>query len=192
MAGMVLVALVITQCAKGGDIKLPLFELVSFCAAGLVNLYILGGFYGASSAASFGLGTFTSNLNTFINPLDIGQFLPQLPLQNYFQYEGMAYLGAGILLLFVIVAVGLVFRAVRKVYEEAFHSDRIYGKVTILLVAVSFVAAIVPNISYNDKLLLWIPYPGFVENALSVFRSNGRLMWVAMYVLMTAAISFTA
>ena len=191
MAGMILVALVITQCARGDDIKLSFFELISFCAAGLANLYILGGFYGAS-AASFGLGTFTSNLNTFINPLDIGQFLPQLPLQNYFQYEGMAYLGAGILLLFVVVAVGLVFRAFRKVPEEAFHSDRIYGKVTILLVAVSFVAAVVPNISYNDKQLLWIPYPKFVENALSVFRSNGRLVWVAMYVLMTAAISFAA
>ena len=192
MTGMVLVALVITQCVKGKDIKLPFSELISFCAAGLANLYILGGFYGSTSAASYGLGTFTSNLNTFINPLDIGLFLPQLPLQNYFQYEGMAYLGAGIILLFVVVAVGLVFRTVRKVPEEAFHSEKIYGKITILLALVSFVAAVAPNISFNEKMLLWIPYPKFVEDALSVFRSNGRLIWVAMYILMTAAISFTA
>ena len=37
-----------------------------------------------------------------------------------------------------------------------------------------------------------IPYPRLVERILSIFRSNGRLIWPAMYVLITAAISFTA
>ena len=192
MTGMILAALCITRYARKKEKMLPFAEIVSFCASGLANLYILGGFYGSSSAASFGLGTFVSNLNTFINPLDIGQFLPELPLQNYFQYEGMAYLGSGILMLCVIVAGGMIARMIRKVPEEAFHSDAIYGKVTILLAVVSFVAAVVPNISFNDRMILWIPYPSFVERILSIFRSNGRLVWVAMYILMTAAIAFTA
>ena len=192
MTGMILAALTVTQYLKYRKIALPVKELLSFCIAGIFNLFILGGFYGSSSAASFGLGTFVANLNTFINPWEIGSFLPELPLQNYFQYEGMAYLGAGIIMLFFIVAAGLVFRRVRKVPEEAFHSSNVYGRVTLVLAAVSFVAAVVPNISFNEKMLLWIPYPSFVEKILSVFRSNGRLAWVAMYILMTAAISFAA
>lgn len=192
MTGMILAALMITQIARKKGWILPASELMSFCAFGLINLYILGGFYGVSSASGFGLGTFVSNLNTFINPWEIGQFLPQLPLQNYFQYEGMAYLGVGILMLFVIVAGGLVFRKFRKVPESAFHSTRIYGRVTVALVAVSFAAAVFPNVSYNDIILMWIPCPKRIEDILSIFRSNGRLIWPAMYILVTCALAFTA
>ena len=191
MAGMVLAVLMITQFVRK-EIAAPVGEFAAFSAAGLVNLYILGAFYGGTDASGPGLGTFGSNLNTFINPWEIGQILPKLPLQNDFQYEGMAYLGAGVLLLFLIVAAGLVFRRVRKIPEEAFHSDAIYGKMTIILACASVMLAVLPNISWGDNLLLWIPYPGFVTKLLGIFRSNGRLVWPAMYVLMTTAISTAA
>lgn len=192
MAGMILAATAFIQIVRKKEIALAVAEFVSFCAAGILNLYILGAFYGGTSPTGFGLGTFNSNLNTFINPWEMGKLLPQLPLSNYFQYEGMAYLGAGILFLFVIVAAGMVFRMVRKIPEEAFHSDRIYGRVTMVLVAVSFLSAVLPNISFNDRTIVWIPYPSFVEQLLGIFRSNGRLIWPAMYILMTSAICFTA
>jgi len=192
MVGMVLAADMITQLCNKSGIFEPVAEFLAFCAAGLANLYILGAFYGVSSATGFGLGTFTSNLNTFINPWEIGRLLPRLPLQNDFQYEGMAYLGAGILLLFVIIAVGMIFRMVRNIPEEAFHTKAVYGNVTLILVVVSFFSSVLPNISFNDKMLLWVPYPKFVEDILGIFRSNGRLVWPAMYVLMAAAVSFTS
>lgn len=192
MAGMILAAHAITRILRKKGFVLPLMEFASFCAAGLAGLFILGGFYGGTSAYGYGLGTFTSNLNTFINPWEIGRLLPQMPLQNYFQYEGMAYLGVGILFLFIVVAAGMVFRMARKVPEAAFHSDRIYGRVTIGLFVVSFFSALLPNISYNEINIIWIPYPAFVERILGVFRSNGRFIWPAMYILMTSAISFTA
>ena len=192
MVGMVLAVLVITQFVKKKGVVAPVGEIIAFCAAGLINLYILGAFYGGTEASGPGLGTFGSNLNTFINPWEIGQILPQLPLQNYFQYEGMAYLGAGIILLFIIVAAGLVFRRVRKIPEEAFHSDPIYGRMTILLVAMSVFFAVMPTISWNDTFSVVIPYPGFITKLLGIFRSNGRLIWPAMYVLMTVAISTAA
>ncbi len=192
MAGMILAATAFTQIVRKKEIALAVAEFVSFCAAGILNLYILGAFYGGTSPTGFGLGTFNSNLNTFINPWEMGKLLPKLPLSNYFQYEGMAYLGAGILFLFVIVAAGMVFRMVRRIPEEAFHSDRIYGRVTMVLVAVSFLSAVLPNISFNDRTIVWIPYPSFVEQLLGIFRSNGRLIWPAMYILMTSAICFTA
>ena len=192
MAAMFLLAVVFTQLVKGKNYVRSFLPFISFCAAGLLNLYILGAFYGGTSAEGYGLGTFGSNLNTFINPWEIGSILPRLPLQNDFQYEGMAYLGAGILMLFVIVAIGMVFRMVRKVPEESFHSDKIYGRVTIVLALVSFAIAVFPNISYNDIKIVWFPLPQIISRPMSIFRSNGRLIWPAMYILMTAAISFTA
>ncbi len=192
MAGMILAATIAVQIFTGKGIVLAAEEFGAFCAAGLLNLYFLGAFYGDTSAIGPGLGTFVANLNTFINPWEIGSFLPRLPLQNDFQYEGMAYLGAGILLLFVIVAAGIIVRAVRKVPEEAFHSKKIYGIVTICLVVVSFTVAVLPMVCYNDILIVNLPYPRRIEKLISIFRSNGRLVWPAMYILMTCAISFTA
>ena len=192
MTGMILAALMITQYFTGKKVFLPLAELASFCAVGLISLYMLGAFYGGTSPAGPGLGTFVSNLNTFINPWEIGRLLPRLPLLYDFQYEGMAYLGAGILLLYAVVAAGLVIRRLRRVPEEAFHSRRIYARVTAALVLVSIAAAVLPTISYNDIRIRSIPYPYVVEKVLSVFRSNGRLIWPAMYILITAAIAFTA
>ncbi len=192
MAAMFLLAVVFTQLVKGKHYVRSFLPFISFCAAGLLNLYILGAFYGGTSAEGYGLGTFGSNLNTFINPWEIGSILPRLPLQNDFQYEGMAYLGMGILMLFVIVAIGMVFRMVRKIPEEPFHSDRVYGRVTIVLALISFAIAVIPNISYNDIKIVWLPLPQIISRPMSIFRSNGRLIWPAMYILMTAAISFTA
>lgn len=193
MAGMILAATVVTRLyLKKDSFADAVILVLSFCAAGLINLYILGGFYGGTSPTGPGLGTFGSNLNAFVNPWEIGKLLPALAIQNYFQYEGMAYLGAGIFLLFVLVFAGLLFRSVRKVPEEAFHSEKIYGSVTLILFIVSFASAVLPNISWGEKVLLWIPYPPVVEKILGIFRSNGRLVWPAMYILMTAAISFTA
>ncbi len=192
MTGMILLAAMITQAAEDKKIGIPLLELASFCLCAVANLYILGAFYGGTSPVGYGLGTFGSNLNTFINPWEIGRFLPSLPLQNWFQYEGMAYLGAGILLLFALVAAGMVFRGVRHTPEEAFHSSKLYGRVSVALVAVSFLLAVIPNISFNDKTLLWLPLPQALETCMGIFRSNGRLVWPAMYVLMTAAVSFSA
>lgn len=192
MVGMILAAALITQYFETKHVLPIALELAAFCICGLFNLFILGGFYGDTSPVGFGLGTFGSNLNTFINPWEIGRILPQLPLQNMFQYEGMAYLGAGILLLYVVVAVGMIFRMIRRIPEEAFHSSKIYGRITIALVAVSFLVAVIPNISYNETTILWLPLPGIIGKLMGIFRSNGRLIWPAMYVLMTAAISFAA
>lgn len=200
MVGMILLALMVQQYIlkyeTTKDVKsslmLPLMEFMSFCIAGIFNLWILGGFYGGTDASGSGLGTFSSNLNTFINPLSYGKLMKELPMFFDFQYEGFGYLGCGILFLFFSTAVGMIFRMVRKVPEEAFHQNKIYGRVTGLVVLCSILSAVCPIITFNDKEIIHVPYPGFVEKILGVFRSNGRLIWVAVYVLMTAAICFSA
>lgn len=200
MVGMIMLATMILQFYRdrksGQSIRialiLPCLEFAAFCVLGLFNLYILGGFYELSGAAGGGLGSFGANLNTFINPISFGKVLTELPLYIGFQYEGFGYLGAGILLLYICIAVGIIFRRVRKVPEEAFHGDKIYGRVTIFLVICSFMCATFPCFSYNDKKLVWFPIPGKIESILGIFRSNGRFIWVAVYILMLTAIIITA
>lgn len=200
MVGMVLVGLILQQiftgkrrgCSIRETVLLPLTELGGFCVAGVINLWLLGGFYGGTNASGYGLGSFESNLNTFVNPLEMGRILHRLPLFYDFQYEGFGYLGCGILYLFLVVAVGLVFRRIRKVPENAFHSTPSIGRVVALVTLCSILSASLPILTFNDKQILHVPYPEIVEKILSIFRSNGRLIWVAVYILMTAAISFAA
>lgn len=200
MVGMILAALMVSQYFNTYSIdknikqaiKIPVLEFISFCVAGLVNLWILGGFYGESSGYAGGLGSFNANLNTFINPLDHGRMLKRLPEYYDFQYEGFGYLGVGIIFLFIIVAAGMIARMINRVPEEAFHSTPLYGRLAICVVACSILSATLPLISINDKKIIWIPYPNIVERILGIFRSNGRFIWVAVYILMTAAISFMA
>ena len=200
MVGMVLAALMVCQYVKNHvkdekiiiAAQLPLIEFVAFCVGGLFNLWILGAFDGEASASGYGLGTFSSNLNTFVNSMGYTRLIPGLPVYYDFQYEGFGYLGAGILFLYIVIAIGLVIRRVRKVPEKAFHQNKIYGQVTALLVLVSFMAAVLPDVAFGSIKIIHIPYPQFVQKILGIFRSNGRLVWVAVYVFMTAGISFAA
>lgn len=191
MCGMILAALMITQFVKGQK-ALLILEFSSFVIFGLINLIACGGFYGSASGYGEGLGTFSSNLNTFVNPVGMGRLLPTLPLYYDFQYEGMAYLGAGVLFLLAVICAGVIFRAARKITEEAFHSRKIYANMSLILIAVSAIFAILPIVSFNDIKIIHFPYPGFVERVLGIFRSNGRLIWVAFYLILTAIVSICA
>lgn len=191
MCGMILAVAMITQYVKGKKV-LPFTELLSFVAAGLINMYVLGAFYGNSSGYGAGLGTFSSNLNTFVNPVGMGKILPTLPLYYDFQYEGMAYLGAGVIFLFIVLALGIIIYSKRKIGEAAFHSRKIYANMSLILIAVSIISATFPIVSFGEVKIIHIPYPQIVERILGIFRSNGRLIWVAFYIILTAAISITA
>ncbi len=68
----------------------------------------MGGFYGGSSGVGPGLGTFGSNFNTFINPINYGRLLPEMGIENVFQYEGFGYLGLGVILLSLFVDVEII------------------------------------------------------------------------------------
>lgn len=166
--------------------------LISFCATALLNLYLLGGFYGDADAYGPGLGSFGSNLNTFINPIDMGRLMPRLPLFYDFQYEGFGYVGAGILFLFAVCALLLIFAKWSKNEKVPVHSNRIYGRVGAGLFVVSWMAATLPLLSFNDVKIIWIPYIRPIERILGIFRSNGRFIWVAMYILMIFALALVS
>ncbi|MCR5107090.1 MAG: DUF6311 domain-containing protein [Lachnospiraceae bacterium] len=174
------------------DLTGIILQLLSYCAAALFNLFILGGFYGGTSAYGEGLGTFNSNLNTFINPLDDGKFYHSLPLYNGFQYEGFGYIGFGCIFLSVIIILTLIILNIRRVVDlRAILRKHYRIYLACLLFLLTLALAVLPMVTINDIKLFGVPYPEPVRNILGIFRSNGRFIWIATYLLMLLAIAGT-
>ena len=185
MLGMILLADRI--CAfifTGKKIITAIMPIVFYCIAALLVLWIFGGFYGSSSSAGYGLGTFGANFNTFINPIDYGVIFPNMGVANYFQYEGCGYIGAGLLILSLYVDVMLLLK--RNRIKAVFSGYKVYCIVTAGLFVCSFAFATLPKLSIGTLDIGQIPYPEPIFKLLSIFRSNGRFIWPAMYILMAA------
>lgn len=166
--------------------------------ADLAVLYSVGAFSATSAMDDGGLGAYSSNLNVFFNPLGKGSLLPSRPY-NPGQDEGYGYLGLGILILLVIVcllaAAELIKRLIKQ--EVSFKRNKHFCELlkahsfSISMVCAwlcTFILAISPIITYNNKTLLQIPYPDKIIKLLSIFRASGRFIWCSCYILMFFAI----
>ncbi|MCR4657993.1 MAG: DUF6311 domain-containing protein [Lachnospiraceae bacterium] len=198
MAGLILLAAAADEVlaakkdgsAPAAAIKHGACELFGFCAGALASLFIYGGFYGGTSVVGDGLGTFSSNLNTFINPLDDGKLYDALPLYYDFQYEGFGYLGGGILFLLIADAVFVMLLSIKGVVSiKSIIKQHHRVFIACVLFFVSFALAVFPIVSINDVKLFGVPYPEFIRKVLGIFRSNGRFIWIAVYMLMLLAIA---
>ncbi len=192
MAGLILLAAIADELISSGRkaIISGLCELSGFCLFALIALFVYGGFYGGTSAVGDGLGTFSSNLNTFLNPLDDGKLYGRLPLYYDFQYEGFGYLGGGVLLLLMLFFVSLAIMALlgridlKKTLKE---HHRIW--IALFLFCVFLALAVFPIVSLNKVKLFGVPYPDFIRSFLGIFRSNGRFIWTCTYLLTLLAIA---
>ncbi len=200
MAGLILLAAVTDEAFTAGKRGLALdvslkhgaLELFGFCAAAIASLFIFGGFYGGTSAVGDGLGTFSSNLNTFINPLGDGRLYDGLPLYYDFQYEGFGYLGGGILFLLILDAVFVLLLSIKGVISITNVLKNHYRIwIALALFAVTCILAVFPVVAFNDVKLFGVPYPEFIRKLLGIFRSNGRFIWTAVYLLMLLAIALS-
>lgn len=159
---------------------------VSYCVAVLSILLLLGAFYENASPVGEGIGTFGSNLNTFINPLEHSALFSGLPLYYDFQYEGFGYLGAGMLLLGIGAGILLVFTWIKK----RAHISKVFfcrhsSKLILLAITLIFIMlAVLPMVTIGSVKLFGIPYPAFLQNIMNIFRSNGRFIWTPMYIIM--------
>lgn len=184
----------------GGPILSEAVNLAAFCIAGILTLYVFGGFYGASSGYGEGFGSFISNLNTFINPLYGSIVLRPMKLYYDWQYEGYGYLGIGVLICILIIIWGCIYNIhIKSIAESkrpagiirafmAGHSGLCTGAV---LFALDLLLAVLPTMTFSDKKIIGIPMPQLIRNVFGIFRSNGRFIWVPVYLVMTGAIVYT-
>lgn len=135
------------------------------------------GLIGATSVPSglTGFGFYRFNLNGFFNPRSEGALLPPLPVVGG-DYEGYAYLGAGVLLL------GLLAGALRLLRAER-QTTPAKPPLRPLIVALSFLFlfAVSPNVAvgqYEYALFTISSIP-----LLDTFRSSGRFIWPIWYAI---------
>jgi Family of unknown function (DUF6311) len=154
----------------------------SMAALTLVLMFV-GGFFRATQGTFGDYGLYSLNLLSPFVPFAttlagrlLGTTTPVLPGTN--QWEGGAYLGAGVLLMCVLALPALGnWRANLRRHAVLF----------VLLVFV-LVFAVSQRIGFGSHEVANLPLPDVVLRVLSTLRGSGRFVWVAVYALVAALI----
>ena len=133
---------------------------------------------GGMGGGDKGFGTYSMNLLSMVWPQHSGIFGADLPVLDATggQYEGFAYLGAGILL---TVAIWLTMRPWR-------HAAPYRG--LLLTLGLLFLLALGSRIFAGSFKILDLGLTPW-ESIFAVFRANGRAIWPVVYVLMLASVA---
>lgn len=113
------------------------------------------------------------------------------------QYEGMAYVGTGTLLLIALAAIGAArrFLVPRRAgstdqVDEAADDLRRYWPLAIVAGGLLLVA-LFPDIWMGNERIVSLPVPKVTVPFWDQFRSNGRFAWPVLYLLVILAIVAT-
>ncbi|MBQ8927561.1 MAG: hypothetical protein IJ055_04700 [Oscillospiraceae bacterium] len=190
MVYVLLLAYAVTDYLMRRDILRPGLSFLSMTAGIGIVYYVLGAFHDRGSNASQGLGMYSSNYNTFYNPIDKSIFLRELPRTSE-QYEGSAYLGLGVLAAGIVCIVLLCVRVkhsggVRSFCHALPKEQRIRTVLTLVLIVGSVIAAASPRGMLNDRVLY---DNAFLCSMPVIFRCTGRFIWLAYYPIMTWILS---
>ena len=146
-------------------------------------LMFVGGFFGAASGDFGDYGLYSLNLLSPWVPFPetlagrlLGTEIPIIPGTN--QWEGGAYLGAGVFLLCVLALPALAgWRASLRRHAVLF---------AVLVAVLAF--AVSQRIGVGSYEVLDVPLPDAALHALSQFRGSGRFVWIAVYALVAALV----
>lgn len=189
MCGAILLGYILCSIWKERKIRIRFFYPgISFSVGLFLTVYLLGGFSSGADTGTNNLGLFSFNLNAFLNPMSYSTLLKNTslwdwPFYTQGQYEGFSYLGMGIILL---CACGIVLM-IRNIFRR--RKPSVYQIMTVLMSAGLIVMAASPTITWNDKLLLQLPYSSTIYKYWGIFGSCGRMAWPVVYFLMIFGIT---
>lgn len=149
-----------------------------------------------------GFGDYSANLLTWFDPMDWQGFLrhygrpaagsgewsrllPALGQVGDGQYEGFAYLGAGVLAL-ALLALILTLR--RVFFAVASRSPTATFKPLLVVALLLAVYSLSTRITFGAHTLIDIRQPHWLSALTGIFRASGRFVWPLTYLLITAAI----
>lgn len=149
--------------------------LIAALALGFIRS---GGRYGGG-----GYGLYSMNL---LAPIDPGTFgallLPSMPQFSPYQYEGYNYLGAGVLMVAIMLLLPFPRSRVRRL-TAAEVVPLAVGCLALTALAVS------TRVSAGSVLVADLDPHDTLTRYLAVFRASGRLFWVPYYVILTAVLA---
>ena len=145
--------------------------------------YVIGALGSGVEVYRTGYGYYSMNLNAMINPSSCGQYTWSSILKPLSQtlgnYDGFNYLGAGVLLLGIVVVLLIFFMRQDKL---------VFGMVKrqIFLVGICIILtcfAISNVVTYSDRILFTVPFPEFLSNVCSIFRASSRMFYPVYYII---------
>ena len=161
-------------------------SILVYLLTAVFTVWIFGGFSVAAEVVNvdFTFGN-NANLNTLINPLTYSAFFGGLPLTHQGQDDGSGYLGLGI---FVILLLDGIIFAIRRAKGEDKTFDKERGRRLIgalgLILIMTMAFSTYPFLSVNGRVILSTKLTGPMDALMSVFRCNGRGIWVISYGVM--------
>jgi hypothetical protein len=168
--------LVVQVVRKNLTIRIALIQNTFIFVSVILNMYIVGYFYGGVSSEDIGYGLFRSTLLSLFDPSGWSLIIPDLPELDG-TYEGFSYLGTATLLLIIIYLITLKF----KKYDDKlikFNSMPIWISSIIL-----FIYSLSNKIAIGKIELIQFPIPSFFEIFANTFRSTGRFSWLLVFFI---------
>lgn len=173
------------------DWKRCLLVLFSFIASSFAVFVLVGGINDIVNSGGNGYGLYSANLNALVNPYHYSSFFDELPW-GFGQYEGMAYLGLGIFVLYGLCAVLfvrklIIIRNSEVVRQKIGQYWKKYKTAVISLCVISIVfsaLAFSHSVFWGQRIVVQVFLPVKWLDLLAIVRSSGRFMWVIMYLLM--------
>lgn len=176
LAGYVLYSLC---CEKKINVKY-FIPVITFLFGLGGNAFLLGGFSSGAGAGSSNLGVHSFNLNGFFNAMGYSKILNGLDTYTNGQYEGFAYLGMGVLIMFMVTCIYYIWELLKKqIKVDIWKCLIIIG----MLICLTVLAAS-QCISFGSHLLVELPDIDLIMKYWSIFGSSGRLIWPVYYVIM--------
>ncbi|NNE30638.1 MAG: hypothetical protein HKN16_13445, partial [Saprospiraceae bacterium] len=132
-----------------------------------------------------GFGEFSANLNAFLNPPYDSILNTRIQNLHFGQYEGLAYIGIGMIILILLGLAQLTIKKTRLTLNWRNGLMAITG-------LGFFVFALSNQIALGDKLLVSYPWPAFLDKLGATFRASGRYIWLPQYLIILGALVLIA
>jgi hypothetical protein len=151
-------------------------QLLLILTSILINMYLIGYFYGNVDSASVGYGNFVATLLSPFDPSGWSTFIVDLP-ELPDAYEGFSYIGTPTILL-LIAYVFLLKKKLRN--EDIWQKTNLSIWISATLL---FFFSLSNKIYFGTVKLIEIPLPGSLLQLFATFRSTGRFTWLFVFVL---------
>lgn len=144
----------------------------------------LSGLLGTRQAlGKWGFDYFSMNLNAPFNPLGHSRLLPTLPVGGG-QYEGLAYLGLGMIVLSVTSLVLLFRSSARTAPQRVFKRLRASGHLPLAFIAFCFALyALGKFVTFGEARLFEFGFFANFKTLVGTFRAPGRFFWPVYYLI---------
>lgn len=150
----------------------------------LILMSIMGAFYTNTTKYAGGLGYYSANLLSLLNPYGTSTFIKNITPATSGQYEGYGYLGLGIIAgCFLVITIFL--KNIKEI-NASLKSNILLRRLILtgMLFILFFIIALSPVVTFRDKVLFTYPVPGIISDVWGIFRSSGRFIWIPAYIIM--------